>query len=458
MDYEVEAGVGPNRVVVVGAGKSGLAVARFCASRNAAVTITDTQGPSALAKVMRDPELRGVSWELGGHREETFTSADLVVISPGVPEIPEVKAAREKGVHVTGEIELASRFIQAPIVAITGTNGKSTVTALCGEIAKHTGRPTFVGGNLGTPLITCVGTPAATVKGIVVVELSSFQLETCETLKPKAAALLNLTPDHLDRYDSLEAYGAAKLRIAQRMGNDTVLVINADDAFFTEAVKPLANYVPIERYAARAATGVQGSVDGNDLLYLLEGGEERYPIAELNLIGRHNLGNALAAIVLMRSSGLASYAQVRAGLKAFLPLPHRMQLVGELDGVRYYDDSKATNVDSVVAGIDGFPRPFVLIAGGRHKGGSYAPMVEAMVANRCRAAILIGEAAYKIDAAIGGRVPTVHCKTLEEAVAEAGKRAQPGDAVVLSPACSSYDMFENYEHRGRAFKAAVEAL
>jgi UDP-N-acetylmuramoylalanine--D-glutamate ligase len=190
----------------------------------------------------------------------------------------------------------------------------------------------------------------------------------------------------------------------------------------------------------------------------LEGGEERYPIAEMNIIGRHNCGNALAAILMMRQSGLATYQQVRAGLKSFQPLPHRMQLVGERRGVRFYDDSKATNVDSVVAGIDGFPRPFLLIAGGRDKGGSYVPMVEALRRNPCRAVILIGEAADKIDAAIAGALQTERAPSLQNAVARAAEKAQRGDAVVLSPACSSYDMFENYEHRGRVFKQSVEAL
>jgi UDP-N-acetylmuramoylalanine--D-glutamate ligase len=459
MDYEIVAGVGPNRVLVVGAGKSGLAVARFCARRNAQVTITDKRGEAELKTAMADSQLRGVSWALGGHPRELFTDADLIVVSPGVPKLPELEAARAKGVHIVGEIELASRFIQAPIVAVTGTNGKSTVTALAGEIAQKTGRPTFVGGNLGTPMIEAVDTPAALPKGIVVVELSSFQLETTEALHPKAACLLNLTPDHLDRYRDVDEYGRAKLRIAHKMTFGDVLVVNAADAWLTAHVKPFAERVPTLYYAAQArAPGLMSFLDGDALVLTLEGGEERYPIADLNLIGRHNLGNALAAITMMRMSDLATPAQVRAGLKSFLPLPHRMQLVGDKRGVRYYDDSKATNVDSVVAGIDGFPRPFLLIAGGRDKGGSYAPMVEALRRNPCRGVILIGEAAEKIDAALDGQVASERAPSLEQAVARAAAKAQHGDAVVLSPACSSYDMFQNYEHRGRAFRAAVEAL
>jgi UDP-N-acetylmuramoylalanine--D-glutamate ligase len=451
MDYDVVMGLEPNRVVVVGAGKTGLAVAKFCAERNAHVTLTDK-------REIPVEEIRGVEWELGGHRAETFLAADLIVVSPGVPKLPELEAARKKGIPITGEIELAAKFIQAPIVAVTGTNGKSTVTALAGEIAKQTGKPTFVGGNLGTPLITAVGTPAASLKGIVVVELSSFQLETCEQFHPRAAALTNLTPDHLDRYASLDDYGRAKLRIAQRMAGTDVLVVNADDPWIVDAVRPLESHMNVAWFSTRKRERMRAFLDGNDLVQSLEGGDFRVPFGEMNLIGRHNCANALAAILLMSESGLAGFPPVSAGLKSFQPLPHRMQLVGEKRGVRFYDDSKATNVDSVVAGIDGFPVRFVLIAGGRDKGGSYAPMVAALKSNPCIEVVLIGEAADKIDAAIAGAVPTSRARTLEDAVKRGAERTQSGDAVVLSPACSSYDMFQNYEHRGRAFRAAVEAL
>jgi UDP-N-acetylmuramoylalanine--D-glutamate ligase len=288
-----------------------------------------------------------------------------------------------------------------------------------------------------------VGTPAATEQGIVVVELSSFQLETCETLHPKAAAILNLTPDHLDRYPSMDAYGEAKLRIAQRMTDDDRLVINADDEW-------------LMRHTTRRKTFSMKSradafVDGDELV--VEG--ERYPWERTQLVGRHNQANALAALLLMRP--LVTDEQARAGLESFRPLPHRMQFVAEKKGVRFYDDSKATNVDSVVAGLDGFPTPFILIAGGRDKGGSYAPLHAALQQNSCRAVVLIGEAAEKIDAALTG-IEKIRAQSMDEAVARAASLAQKGDAVLLSPACSSYDMFDNYEHRGRVFKAAVEAL
>src|SRR6185369_8967844 len=233
VDYDIVAGVGPNKVLVVGAGKTGLAVAQFCQQRGAQVTVTDKRTAAELGDARAGVER--VTWELGGHNVQSFVEADLIVVSPGVPEIEPLALARKKGVRVTGEIELAAGFIQAPIVGVTGTNGKSTVTALAGEIARQTKKPTFVGGNLGTPLITAVGTPAATLKGIVVVELSSFQLETAEKLHPRAAAFLNLTPDHLDRYAGVAEYGAAKLKLAANLVGDDVAVVNADDSFFWAA-------------------------------------------------------------------------------------------------------------------------------------------------------------------------------------------------------------------------------
>jgi len=464
MDYDIVAGVGPNRVLVVGAGKTGLAVARFCQQRGAQVTVTDSRTDAELPAARESLGDR-VTWQLGRHEPATFVESDLIVVSPGVPDIEPLKLARKKGVRITGEIELAAGFIQAPVVGVTGTNGKSTVTALAGEIARQTGKPTFVGGNLGTPLITAIDTPAATGKGLVVVELSSFQLETVEKLHPRAAAFLNLTPDHLDRYAGVEDYGAAKLKLAANLVGDDVAVVNADDAFFWAAGERLRKRTRVRTFSARRKRddnlrAIDGFVDGGDLVAL----GERYPVGELHLVGRHNLGNALAAILLMRGNELASYDQTRAALGAFRPLPHRMQLVGEKRALRFYDDSKATNVDSVVAGVDGFPTPFVLIAGGRDKGGSYAPLVRALRENSCRAVVLIGEAADKIEAALReddpayDPIPIVRASSMEDAIARAVERAQPGDAVVLSPACSSYDMFDNYEHRGRVFAAAVEAL
>ncbi|HWE28729.1 MAG TPA: UDP-N-acetylmuramoyl-L-alanine--D-glutamate ligase, partial [Polyangia bacterium] len=267
------------------------------------------------------------------------------------------------------------------------------------------------------------------------------------------AAFLNLTPDHLDRYPSVAEYGAAKLRLARNLAGDDVMVVNADDEFFAAAGARYRGHARVLTFSTRTQDA-DGYIDDNHLVAL----GQRYPVGELNLIGRHNLGNVLAAILLMRGNELVADDAVRAALRTFQPLPHRMQLVGNKRQLRFYDDSKATNVDSVVAGVDGFPTPFVLIAGGRDKGGSYAPLVAALAAGECRAVVVIGEASDKIAAAVGDALPVIRASTLEDAVARSVERAQPGDAVVLSPACSSYDMFDNYEHRGRVFVAAVEAL
>jgi UDP-N-acetylmuramoylalanine--D-glutamate ligase len=391
---------------------------------------------------------------LGGHPEAVFTSADLIVLSPGVPEIPALRAARTAGVAITGEMELASRFVSATLVAITGTNGKSTTTTLSGAILAETGRPTFVGGNLGQPLAEVVGTPAAGSGGICVVEASSFQLETVETFRARVAVLLNITADHFDRHDGLEGYAAAKARIFHAQQRDDFAVVNADD--------PLAMRVSEGIVARRVVLSTQrrltegGWIDGESLVLALPGGdEERYPAQLPALTGKHNQSNALAALVAGRLAG-AKLDEARRGLLAFRALPHRMELVAEANGVAYFDDSKGTNVGAVVAALAGFPRPVVLIAGGRDKGGDYAPLAAALGAVG-RGAVLIGEAAERIAAALPASLPVKRAASMEEAVSTAARLARPGDAVVLSPACSSFDMFRDYAHRADVFRAAVRA-
>jgi UDP-N-acetylmuramoylalanine--D-glutamate ligase len=466
-------------IVIVGAGKSGLSVARHLARRGERVLLSDKRSDAELAETRRELErMLGdraalVGWETGGHREATFLSASQIVLSPGVPPLPAVETARRAGVPVTGELELAARAIDAPIVGVTGTNGKSTVTALCGAIAKATTRATFVGGNLGTPLIDAVGSDAGSVDGVCVVEMSSYQLETVERMKPRAAAILNLTPDHLDRYRSMAAYGAAKMNIARRMGTGDVLVVNGDDPGVARALDTWAR----ARFGDEVGGPLRGPMifrflrrddpagrrlaycDEHDFVLRLDTGEERYPLSLSYLIGRHNQLNVLAALLLMRASVLVPAGAVRDGLATFRALPHRMELVAERRGVRYYDDSKATNVDSVVAGLDGFPLPFALIAGGRDKGGAYTPLVDALRSASCRAVIAIGEAAPLIERALADSgIPCERAASMADAVALATARVSAGEAVVLSPACSSFDMFQNYEHRGRAFREAAEAL
>jgi UDP-N-acetylmuramoylalanine--D-glutamate ligase len=442
------------RVLVVGLGRSGTAVARVCAERGAVVTVTDAKDAAALgAAPTALPE--SVRRELGGHRRETFLSAELIVVSPGVPAIPELAAARAAGVRITGEIELSSQFVESTLIAITGTNGKSTTTTLIGSMMRATGRPVFVGGNLGEPLADAVGTPAGAPGGTCVVEVSSFQLETAETFSPRVAVLLNVTPDHLDRYPDLEAYAATKARIFAAQHAADFAVVNVDDPIVVRHTER----VPSRRLGfsvARVLT--EGAwLEGDELVVRLPGARpEAYPATLPALVGRHNQANALAALLSSRLGG-ASYAEALRALGEFRPLAHRMELVAEAEGIAYYDDSKGTNVGAVVAALSGFPRQVVLIAGGRDKGGDYGPLADAM-ARVGRGAVLIGEAASKIEAALRAVVPVERAASMEEAVARARGLAASGDAVVLSPACSSFDMFRDYAHRAEVFRAAIRRL
>ena len=441
------------RVLVVGLGRSGIAAAQLCAARGARVTVTDKRDAVALAPALAALPAE-VTREVGGHRQGTFTSAELIVLSPGVPEIPELVAARRAGVATTGEMELASRFISSTLIAITGTNGKSTTTTLAGDMMRATGRPTFVGGNLGEPLTEAVWTKAGDARGICVVEASSFQLETVETFRPRVAILLNVTADHLDRYPDMDAYAAAKARIFSAQTGEDFAVVNVDDPLAMRASQGVASR-RIGFSVVRPLPEGGYVSDSTLVIKLPDQALEKYSTNTLPwLVGqRHNQANALAALLASRLAG-ATHAEARAGLLAFKPLAHRMELVADAGGVAYYDDSKGTNVSAVVAALDGFTRRVVLIAGGRDKGGEYDPLAD-VLARVGRAAVLIGEAADKMQAAFAGKVPTARAATMDEAVETARRLAQPGDAVVLSPACSSFDMFRDYAHRAEVFRAAV---
>jgi UDP-N-acetylmuramoylalanine--D-glutamate ligase len=442
------------RVLVVGLGRSGTAVAILCAARGAHVTVTDKRGADVLGPALSELP-RNIKVEIGGHEARSFLETDLIVLSPGVPEIPELVAARAAGVAFTGEMEVASRFIGAAIVAITGTNGKSTTTILVGAMTRASGRPTFVGGNLGDPLALAVGTPAGAPGGACVVEVSSFQLETVATFSPRVAVLLNVTPDHLDRYTDLDHYASTKGRIFAAQHASDFAIVNVDDPLAmrqTEGIRARRLGFSLEKKLSEGAW-----LDGAELMVRLPGTRtESYPTSVPALVGRHNQANALAALLASRLAG-ATHAEALRALTEFQPLAHRMELVAKAAGVLFYDDSKGTNVGAVVAALDGFPRPVVLIAGGRDKGGDYAPLARAM-ARVGRAAVLIGEAADKIEAAFRGVVPLRRAATMEEAVTTAAALATPGDAVVLSPACSSFDMFRDYAHRAQVFRAAVDKI
>jgi UDP-N-acetylmuramoylalanine--D-glutamate ligase len=445
---------GGKRALVVGLGRSGVAAATLLVRQGATVTVTDQKPEAALTDSLRCLPATVVR-ELGGHREDSFVGADLIVLSPGVPALPELAAAHAAGVPIMGELELGARFVRAPLLAITGTNGKSTTTTLAGAILAATGRPTFVGGNLGVPLCEAAFTPAVEADGFAVVEVSSFQLETIETFRPHVGILLNITPDHLDRYDGMDGYAAAKTRLFENQTSDDFAVLNVDDE--RVAALALGLRARVVRFSTTRTLSEGGWVEPLALCLRLPGGTvERYPADCPGLYGRHNQENALAAALAARLLG-ASPETVEGALRAFVPLPHRMTLVRTHEDVMYFDDSKGTNVGAVVAALTGFPRPVVLIAGGRDKGGSYEPLADALRTSG-RAAVVIGEAADRIAAALTGVVPVIKAGSMDEAVERAASAAQPGDAVVLSPACASFDMFKSYAHRGDVFCAAVARL
>jgi UDP-N-acetylmuramoylalanine--D-glutamate ligase len=464
-------------VVVVGLGQTGVALAKFCGRRGATVTVTDARPAEKLAGAMAQLAEVPVRWELGGHDVATFTRADLVVLSPGVPDLEEMKAARAAGIEVIAEIELAYRFLhpEAQLLAITGTNGKSTTTALTGELCAHSGRPSFCGGNLGNmPLIDAVDHPANVAGGLIVAEVAAFMLEHCTSFRGVVGVLTNVTEDHLDRFGTMERYAEMKGRIWDWQRPGDIAIANAADEWTMKETAgiPSQLYTFDSRVGAQVTWGACLSADRKQLVLRLRNGaggaggagggsvvEERYPTEDLVIVGNHNLENAMCAYLAARSAGVSAEA-VRKGAAAYRPLPHRMELVGDRDDVFYYDDSKGTNVASVAASVRGFPRPLVLIAGGVDKGGSYAPMLEALD-GVCKGIVLIGKAAPLIRAAAeqhGVSYPVLDGGDMHDAVRRATELAVGGDAVVLSPACSSYDMFQNFEHRGRVFREAVAAV
>ena len=455
------------QVLVVGLGGSGEAAAILCMRRGAEVTVNDSRQNSALAAVLGRLEAEraasGASLRIvcGEHPRELFVRSELIVLSPGVPPLPALDAARDAGVEIIGEVELGFAFTEAEVVVgITGTNGKSTTTSLAGAILAAAYPAVFVGGNLGEPLCTAVnrGDPAIALGGVVVLELSSFQLESVRRFRATVAALLNLSEDHLDRYADYDAYVAAKGRIFERQQSSDFAVVNADPGQTRArqlAASSAATVITFRSQRSWGSGAWYDSEQGMLCVRLPHGALERYPRASLSLPGMHNTQNALAALLIARLAG-ASEACCRRALATFGGLPHRMQAVGQLDGVTYYDDSKATNVGSVVGSLNGFERPVVLIAGGKDKGGDYGPL-RPILSSVCTNVILIGAAAETMAQALSGSAPLHRAASLEHAVALAKELARPGDAVVLSPACSSYDMFRDYIERGQRFAAAVAA-
>jgi UDP-N-acetylmuramoylalanine--D-glutamate ligase len=443
--------------IVVGLGKSGVGAARLLLNRGARVIALDEKlGARA---PFEHPNLRVVT---GPFPARFWEGAEAVVVSPGVPlHRPELAAARAAGATVYGEVELAWRCLPkgaGPILGVTGTNGKSTTTALLGELVKQHAPNTFVGGNLGTAFTLAYADPKQPPYDFHVVELSSFQLEGLVDAQVKGAAILNLQPDHLDRYASLMDYGLAKARIFDRQPPDGFAVVNADDPQVVELARRA--HVPVYAFtldAQRSGAGFRGLAVGSASQFTLPfGGDDVFVLRNRALRGAHNVQNAMAAAMLARLAGIPAPA-VQRGLDVFPGLPHRLEFVRELDGVEYVNDSKATNVDSALVALRAFPGNVWLIAGGKGKGAPYAPLVEA-ARGVVKGVFTIGTDAPAIAEAFAGVCPVQDCGTLDAAVKEARRRAVRGDVVLLSPACASYDQFEHFEHRGDTFKELVRAL
>jgi len=435
-------------VVVTGAGRTGLALCAYFCRRGAIVTLSDSRSAGQISGL---DALTGmeVAFDLGGHSEDIFCAADLVVISPGVPlTVPAVAAAVRVGIPVLGEIEIAFAEFEAPLVAITGTNGKSTTTTVMGEIFQAWGKTTFVGGNLGTPLIEAVD---GRHWDWGVAELSSFQLEAIASFHPRYALLLNLTEDHLDRYPDMTSYVAAKMRIFENMTTEDVAVLNAEDALVMQATAAIR---PRQVLFSSAQLLEQGmGYDGSDIVWRWQGVEQRFPVRELRLKGLHNIENVMAAMIPPLLEGCPPEVTWPAAC-AFAGLPHRMVEVRVLDGVPWYNDSKGTNVGSVLKSLAGLAAPVTLIAGGKDKGGDYAPLA-GLVKVKVAHLVLIGQAAGRMEEALGQLTHTVRAGSLPEAVQLARKLTPTGGSVLFSPGCSSFDMFKNYEERGDLFARAV---
>ena len=480
------------RVVVVGLGRSGVAAARLALKKGAHVVANDSRAAVPGADDIRATAEKGrsgaaVTWVLGHHPEDLAKGADLVVVSPGVGALEPVVRAEAAGVPVVGELAFAAQFVSGKIIAITGTNGKSTTTTLCGSMLQQGGRATFVGGNLGIPLAEAV------VDGLLesahrpvdhfVLECSSFQLERCAGFRPDVAVVLNISPDHLDRHGTLEAYAAAKAEVLGEQTAEDVAVLNWDDpivrkmgsgnpahaattAWFSLTDPNQTDVTGPETLAGRLvqARSQQKPQESPSPSFHLNPGNIRLPATSKTLVGRHNQENALAALVAARAVGVPEDALMRA-MAGFTPLRHRMSFVATMNGVRFFDDSKATNVGAAVAALNGFPQPVVLVAGGRGKGASYTPLADVM-SRHGRGVVLMGEAAQDMAeemSAVFKAHDTKHvdislADDMEEAVRLAMAKAEPGDAVVLSPACASFDMFKSYEERGIAFANAVFKL
>lgn len=442
------------RTLIVGLGRTGVATARFCAGKGATVAVADEKEAFELEDGIAAIGDVSVELKLGGPGNEVLSAVDLVIPSPGVPPVHHLlRAARERGIPVMSEIELAYRYVKTPIIAVTGTNGKTTTTELIGEFFTSWGKKVFVGGNIGNPLIGIAGNDDECE--YLVVEVSSFQLMWIDRFRPFISLLLNVTPDHIDYHGSFGEYRRAKERIFENQTGGDLAILNGDDpeiaslgGMMTADVAWFSSSLVVERGMFRK---------GNFLCCSMrEGTEESYPIDAIRLRGNHNYENIMAAILAARRCGCPPQA-VRRTLETFSGLPHRIEFVEEAKGVEFYNDSKGTNVDAVIRALEAFSKPVVLLLGGRNKGGDFARLAGSLK-EKARMTVLFGEARHDIRTMLGDAVKTVVVETLKEAIDTAWSSSRPGDAVLLSPGCASFDEFHNYQERGDLFKQTVRRL
>ena len=441
------------RVLVIGLARTGVATSLFCAEHGAMVTATDSLAGNELGDSIAKLRSAGIQLELGGHSEAILNGQQLIVPSPGVPaDAPLLLEARERKIPVWSEIELAYRFLSGKLIGITGSNGKTTTTTLIDHILRHAGFPTKLAGNIGTPLIAQVG--ETTDRTITVAELSSFQLELIDTFRPAISVLLNLTPDHLDRHKTFAAYSAAKARIFENQIEEDCAIINLDDP----ASREIAPSRPQVYWFSRKGNVDRGAfVHDGKVIFRRRGDEETIlAVSDIPLPGAHNLENVLAATVATRLAG-AQPAQIAEAIRSFAGVEHRIEFVADIDGVSYYNDSKATNVDATLKALEAFPGRIIVILGGKDKDSDYTQLRSAL-REKAILVLLIGAAAEKIEYQIGSSVAIKRAETLEQAVEAASQAAHAGDIVLLAPACASFDQFQNYEHRGRVFKDLVHQL
>jgi UDP-N-acetylmuramoylalanine--D-glutamate ligase len=442
------------RISVFGMARSGMAVAKLLCKNGAFVSVTDTKNENQLRSEIEELRKLNIDFETGSHSLRAIEHKDYIVISPGVSsDIPILKEAKVRGLPLFSEIEVAFWLCPAPIVGITGSNGKTTTTTLVGEILKKEKKEFQVAGNIGIPFSSVV--ESMSPQGIVVLELSSFQLEDIEEFKPKVAALLNISPDHLDRYPDLEAYSEAKIKIFENQNSKDVAILNMDDDYSLKTgykCKASTIFFSTEKEPENGAF----VKDGILILKLNGKTEEILDVEDIGIKGPHNLSNAACACAVSSALGVDKES-MREVLRTFKGVEHRLEEVKTLDGIRFVNDSKATNVKSVWYALQSIPEQILLIAGGRDKGGDFTQL-RGIAKEKLKSLILMGEAKKKIDQALGDLVNSIHVDSLEEGVKRAYKIASPGECVLLSPGCASFDMFENYEHRGRVFKSVVNQL